>query len=99
MTATKFYLPPSAVEEAEAAALWYRERSPRAGTRFVTELNQVIDGLLAAPHRWPQGPHGTRKLRFPYFPFAIIYRESKATIQILAVAHGRRRPGYWRTRL
>jgi len=99
MTVRQIQFHPAAVEEAEAAARWYLERSPLAGTRFVNEINQVIDKLLAAPHRWPQGPHGTRKIMFPCFPFAIIYRESKETIQILAVAHGRRRPGYWKTRL
>jgi plasmid stabilization system protein ParE len=46
-----FSLHPAAVEEAEAAARWYRERSPLAAKRFVDELYQVIDRILDAPHR------------------------------------------------
>jgi len=90
---------PAAIEEAEAAARWYRERSPRAAARFVDEIFQVLDKILDSPHRWVAGPHGTRKVKLPCFPFLIIYRETEGIIQILAIAHGHRRPNYWRTRL
>ena len=99
MTTRQLYLHPAAIEEAEEATRWYCERSPRAAARFVNEVNQAIDKILGAPHRWPRGSHGTYKAILPCFPFAVIYRESGGTIQILAVAHGRRRPGYWRSRL
>jgi plasmid stabilization system protein ParE len=99
MTTQDFYLHPAAIEEAEAAARWYRERSPRAAKRFVDELNQVIDKILGAPHRWPRGTNGTRKLNLPCFPFTIIYYEAEGQIRIIAVAHGRRRPGYWKYRV
>jgi tRNA(Ile)-lysidine synthase TilS/MesJ len=33
------------------------------------------------------------------FPYAVIYRiASDGSIRVLAVAHHRRRPGYWRAR-
>jgi plasmid stabilization system protein ParE len=53
MTAQDSSLHPAAIEEAEAAARWYFERSPRAAKRFVDELNQVIDRILVAPRRCP----------------------------------------------
>jgi toxin ParE1/3/4 len=99
MTARELSFHPAAIEEAEAAARWYRQRSPRAAIRFVDEINQVVQRILESPQRWPRGPRGTRKAKLPCFPFIVIYREADDTIQILAVAHGRRRPGYWRTRL
>lgn len=99
MTAKDFYLHPAAIEEAEAAARWYMERSPRAAQKFVDELNQVIDKILEAPHRWPRDTNGTRKLNLPCFPFVVVYWETEDQIRILAVAHGRRRPGYWKYRL
>jgi plasmid stabilization system protein ParE len=99
MTAQDFYLHPAALEEAEAAVHWYRERSPRAARRFVDELNQVIDRILEAPHRWPRSTNGTRKLNLPCFPFAVVYWLTENQIQIIAIAHGRRRPGYWKYRL
>lgn len=99
MTPQDFSLHPAAIEEAVAAALWYRERSPRAAKRFVDELNQVLKRILEAPHRWPRSTNGTRKLNLPCFPFAVIYWEMQDVVRILAVAHGRRRPGYWKYRL
>jgi hypothetical protein len=34
----------------------------------------------------------------PRFPF-LIAREAAAGVEIIAIAHDRRRPGYWRDRL
>lgn len=98
MSASAFFFHPAAIEEAISAARWYRERSPLAATRFVAELNQAIDNILEAPQRWPRSARGTRKLKLPCFPFLVIYREVEGAVLILAVAHGRRRPAYWKSR-
>ena len=94
-----FAIHPAAVEEAEAAARWYRQRSAQASAGFAEEVNSAIDKILEAPQRWPASLHGTRKFLLCRFPFAVIYRELPSTIQVLAVAHGHRRPGYWKDRL
>src|SRR5882762_4975331 len=52
--------------------------------------------IAEAPRRWPAGVHGTRRFLLHRFPFAVAYRELRSIIQVLAVAHARRRPGYWR---
>ncbi len=98
MTTRQAVFHPEAIEEAEAAARWYRERSPQAAARFVEEIYLVIDRILAAPDRWPRGSHGTRKLKLPCFPFLISFRKVDDVIQSLAVAHGSRLPGYWKKR-
>jgi plasmid stabilization system protein ParE len=94
-----FVIHPAAVEEAEKATRWYRERSASAAAQFVQEVNHAIDRILAAPNRWPAGPRGTRKFLLRRFPFAVVYRELPSALQVLAVAHGHRRPGYWKTRI
>jgi plasmid stabilization system protein ParE len=99
VTLLDFSIHPAAVEEAFEAARWYRERSPIAAARFVEELNLVIDAIVEAPRRWPRAIAGTRKVKLPFFPFLVIYVETDIYVRILAVAHGRRRPGYWRDRL
>ena len=63
------------------------------------EVNYAIDRILEAPHRWPAGPHGTRKFLLHRFPYVVVYRELPSAVQVLAVAHGHRRPGYRETRL
>jgi len=40
-----------------------------------------------------------RRYAFPRYPFSLVYILRGEDIEIVAVAHGRRRPGYWRARL
>lgn len=99
MSTVSFSIHPDAIEEAVSAARWYRERSPISARRFIAELNQVVDSILEAPHRWPISARGTRKIKLPCFPYLVIYRTKNDTVLILAIAHGHRRPGYWKSRL
>lgn len=36
-----------------------------------------------------------RRIVMQRFPFNVLYREAGNTVQVLAVAHHRRHPGYW----
>lgn len=85
--------------EYEEAFDWYFTRSEPTASKFANELAQAIGMIAKAPQRWPAGPKGTRKFLLHRFPFAVIYRELPSAIQVLAVAHGHRRPGYWKSRL
>jgi toxin ParE1/3/4 len=92
-------LHPEALEEWKSAAAWYLERNETAAVNFVAEVDQAVDLIAASPQRWPKGLRGTRKFVLQRFPFAIVYREKEDVVQVLAVAHGHRRPGYWKGRL
>ena|ERR1700731_4086196 len=85
--------------ESAAALEWYLERSEMAASRFVAELNRGIALIAQAPQWWPTGVHGTRRFLLQRFPFSVVYREFPSRIQMLAVAHGHRRPGFWKVRL
>ena len=90
---------PSALEEAESAQLWYAERSKVASKAFVGELSHAINKISKSPERWPKFHKETRRYYFPRFPFSLIYRANKERIEIIAVMHHRRKPGYWAERL
>ena len=85
--------------EYEEAFDWYFARSEAGASNFANELAQAIDMIAEAPQRWPAGPYGTRKFLLHRFPFAVVYRELPSAIQVLAVAHAHRRPGYWKIRI
>lgn len=89
---------PEALAEAQAAVAWYRERSARAAEAFVSELEKGIQAIEEAPHRWPRFEQGCRRFPLVRFPYLIFYRETARSIEVVAIAHGRRRPGYWRSR-
>ncbi len=89
---------PEAAREAEAAVLWYAKRSARVAERFIEELEIAIAAVAEAPDRWPSFDGEARRILLRRFPFLVIYRVLQDCIEVLAVAHGRRRPGYWRSR-
>ena len=74
-----------------------RRASPQR-TRFWPNLDRGIEAISLAPERWPLFVHGTRRYLFHRFPFQVVYRVVNDHIQVVAVAHGRRRPGYWKVR-
>jgi toxin ParE1/3/4 len=88
-----------AATEYEEAVDWYIERSYLAAQKFSAEVSQAIENVVKTPQRWPNHLLGTRRFFLRHFPFAVIYRDLPLVIQIIAVAHGRRRPGYWKKRI
>jgi toxin ParE1/3/4 len=98
MPESRVELHPDAVAEAAAARQWYEARSPNAAASFLSELEHAIRQAAAMPSSWPAHLHGTRRVLLRRFPYLVVYRQIESGVQIVAVAHGRRRPGYWKTR-
>ena len=88
-----------AEQEVEAHREWYRKRSESAEAGFLRELDHAIDQVVEAPLQWPRFLRGTRRYVFPKYPFSLVYFVEDDTINVVAVAHESRRPGYWRQRL
>ena len=99
MAAKHVEIHPEALAELKSAIGWYMKRSQPAAVRFSGAVDNALQLIREAPQQWPAGDYATRRFVLQRFPFAIIYREKSGIIQILAVAHGRRRPAYWRGRL
>jgi plasmid stabilization system protein ParE len=89
---------PLAADEAEAAERWYRERNQTAAARFRRELDSAVDRIAERPEAGAPYLENCRRIPLHRFPFFIVYRFRQVRIEIVAVAHGRRRPGYWRER-
>jgi plasmid stabilization system protein ParE len=89
---------PLAADEAEAAERWYRERNEIASARFQRELDHVIELISERPRTGSPYSGDTRRVLLRRFPFFVVYRLRGDNVQIVAVAHARRRPGYWRAR-
>jgi plasmid stabilization system protein ParE len=99
MTPADLDFHPLAAAEVRSTAQWYARRSRRAAARFLTELSRTIDLIIAQPDAWSAHLHGTRMIRVSRFPYLVIYELLPAWLQVIAVMHARRRPGYWRRRL
>ena len=92
---------PEARVEARAAAAWYRERSHTAARTFAVMLDEGIRSIRELPAAWPTWPGRTdvRRRVLRRFPYTIVYVIDQGTLVVVAVAHQRRKPGYWLPRL
>jgi ParE toxin of type II toxin-antitoxin system, parDE len=88
-----------AEKEYLTALAWYRERSLIAAINFESAFEQAIGRIKEAPERWPIYFADFRKYTLRQFPFSIVYQDFSSEIVVFAVAHGRRRPGYWMGRV
>ena len=91
-------LHPEARAELREARKWYFERSPLSATAFAHAVDNAVSQIVEAPTRYPMAEHGTRKFVLQRFPFNIFYRPDETETVIVAVAHQKRRPGYWSNR-
>lgn len=89
---------PGAAEDVKGARQWYEERSLIAARAFLSELIESVERVSETPERWPRYLAGTRRHLFPNFPFSLVYRTTINSIVVIAVAHHRRKPGYWNLR-
>lgn len=89
---------PLAEEEIQEAFHWYFARSPFAADALRTEVIVAIDSLAEDPLMWPADADGIRYYVLRRFPYTIHYEVTGSNVTVLAVAHQRRRPGYWQDR-
>lgn len=92
-------LAPPALQELDEAARWYDERNSGLGAQFV----DAVEATAALLSRWPEAgsrfsppdDHTFRRAPVRGFPYHLAYRVVGDVVDVLAVAHDRRRPAYW----
>ncbi len=90
---------PEADDEFADAIDYYAQRGDGLGERFYAEVRQLTAEIEAAPQLHRPWRNGTRRHLGRHFPYALIYVERPTHLAVLAVAHCKRRPNYWRERL
>jgi len=90
---------PEAWQEFEAADDWYAERSADASVGFLSAITDALESIKSSPRRWPRYLYGMRRFVLQRFPFSVIYLDDPDVVRIVAVAHAKRQPGYWRQRV
>jgi plasmid stabilization system protein ParE len=92
-------LHPEAKAEANAAFDRFWEQSHAVALKFDTELRAAYRVVQKTPSMCPPYLRGTRRAILNRYPFSVVFRERLHDIQIIAVAHAKRRPGYWTKRI
>jgi len=88
------------VAEAEIneAADFYDLESAGLGNVFIDEIQRALQSIIDFPDAAPLIQVRVRKRQVSKFPYSLMYSARENEIRILAVAHHKRRPFYWRGR-
>jgi len=84
--------------ELNEAADFYDLEVPGLGDVFLDEVQRVLEHIGSFPEAAPVIEGRIRRKLLIKFPYALIYSVRPTEIRILAVAHQKRRPFYWRRR-
>lgn len=90
---------PRAVDEIQHELAYYGSRNPAARSWLFAEIEAGIARIAEAPDRYEVVARGARRYLLKRFPFSIIYLATGDTIRIVAFAHAKRRPNYWKRRV
>jgi toxin ParE1/3/4 len=88
-----------AEQELNEAIAFYEQKSSGLGLDFLGEVQETIRYIQNFPEGSERQKDGTRRHLIKRFPFILVYLIRKNTIWIVAVAHCKRRPNYWRIRM
>lgn len=89
--------------ELREAAAWYETHSLGLGRELLEAARDCFRRIEATPSTGSPAEGvrettGARRVLLKRFPYAIVYVELEAHVRVLAFAHLRRRPGYWKNR-
>ena len=97
MTAYDIEITTEAEQEISDALQWYAAQDKQAAEVFKTIVFESIDIISHSPLSWAQvSDDGIRRFVLPRYPYKLFFTVMANTVKILAVAHNRRMPGYWR---
>ncbi len=96
MAAVEVEFHPDAHQEYLDALAWYITHSEALGRRFQQALKEAINYITEEPQRCAVFEDDIRWKRLHRFPYVVYFEHSSDDrVKVMAVAHGRRRPGYW----
>ncbi len=90
---------PTASEEIVETTAYYEGEVPGLGAGFIAEVERIVEVLCDQPNIGQRVGEELRRILLARFPYSLIYSIESERIWIIAVAHHRRRPGYWQERI
>jgi len=91
--------PVTILHEAEVefweAVVYYESRCPGLGLDFEAEVEASVERVRRFPELWPIRQDNTRRYLLSRFPYFVVYMFLRDHVWVIAVAHCKRKPGYW----
>ena len=87
---------PEAEQELINGALFYAEQAnTELGLAFIAEFERALEILREHPSLGAPWRAMTRRFPLRRFPYSVLYLVKGTELRVIALAHQRRRPGYW----
>ncbi len=100
----RFRIVAGARRDLRSSTAWYQKQAG-LGADFVAAVSVAIRRVESDPHSlpstenpWPPVGRNIRRCPVEGYPFQVIFEILPDELVVLAVAHGSRRPGYWKRR-
>ena len=84
--------------EVEEAALWYEEQRPGLGLEYVAAVGRVLLDIGDNPDLYSVWKQPWRRALLQRLPYVVFFEIEVDRVVVWAVAHAKRRPGYWMAR-
>jgi plasmid stabilization system protein ParE len=89
---------PGARQDFDESFDWYARRSQVTAERFLAAVSASLNRIAEDPEQFSRVDSRHRECLVRRFPFRVVYRVEADRILVVAVAHAKRRPGFWRRR-
>lgn len=90
---------PAAARELTAEVRYYNKHYAGRGQRFAAAVERALFAIVEAPLGFPMlYEPDIRSAKVERFPYRVVYVIVGGDIDVVAVAHAKRRPAYWRSR-
>jgi toxin ParE1/3/4 len=90
---------PEAKAELRESVRYYEAQQAGLGKHFLAAVRAAKERIESYPLMYRMLEKDIRQCRVLRFPYGLIYRPRETEIQIVAVMHLHRKPGYWKNRL
>lgn len=95
----KVTVQPAASAELGEAAKFYADRADQAlGLAFIAEFERALSLLSINPELGAIWRGTARRYPLRRFPYNVVYQIKAEELRVIALAHQRRRPSYWKER-
>jgi toxin ParE1/3/4 len=97
---TQVRFAPEVPDELVEVVVWYEGKRQGLGGEFLEEIEAILPLVGNRPRSFPRlqdvdANLEIRRALLARFPYALVFLVQKEEVRVLAVAHAKRRPGYW----
>jgi toxin ParE1/3/4 len=97
---TQVRFAPEVPDELAEAVVWYEGKRQGLGGEFLEEIEAILPLMGDRPRSFPRlqdvaANLEIRRALLARFPYALVFLVQEEEVRVLAVAHAKRRPGYW----